>query len=74
MARVICSQCNGTGKINDPEENCPQCRGIGEYETDWVGVLRQLEPKIDSIIAEQAAQRIDLTASLTAIWNKVKDL
>jgi len=30
--------------------------------------------KVDSIIAEQASQREDLTAALTQIWNKVKDL
>jgi len=74
MARITCSQCNGIGKINDPEVDCPQCRGMGEYETDWVGVLRQLEPKLETIITEQISQREDLTVALTKIWDKVKDL
>jgi len=30
--------------------------------------------KLDAIITEQASQRVDLTAALTQIWNRVKDL
>ena len=93
MALIPCVKCNSTGGIPDPLNpeltiECPECRGVGQRETDWVGTINQLrklvdeaepilksiEPKIDDIIAEQASQRIDLTAALTQIWNKVKDL
>jgi len=56
-----------------PKENiCPSCDGARykEHEID----LEALQDQIDSIIAEQASQREDLTAALTQIWNKVKDL
>lgn len=69
---LTCTRCNGTGIDPDTEETCLTCGGTGESKTynNWRIVLHQL----DSIIAEQASQREDLTAALEAIWNKVKNL
>lgn len=69
--KEVCSVCRGSGQM--PKENiCPSCDGARykEHEID----LEALQDQIDSIIAEQASQREDLTAALTQIWNKVKDL
>ena len=46
MARITCEICGGTGSLGDPLVECGQCRGVGTYETDWVGVIRQLELKL----------------------------
>jgi len=72
-----CSNCGGNG-VKD-ESLCPVCFGIGSLPA--IGIfpllgkkLFDLESKLDAIITEQISQREDLTAALTQIWNKVKDL
>ena len=77
---AFCGHCGGTGTLalsmgNDQpvEIPCPYCGSVGKFlfgEMDLSG----LNDKVDSIIAEQASQREALTAILTNIWNKVKDL
>jgi len=69
--KQTCSVCRGSG--HTPAQNiCPCCDGLGclEHEID----LEALQSQIDEIQVEQASQRTDLTAALTQIWNKVKDL
>ena len=68
-----CSTCDGTGLSGaDP---CSVCIGIGALPLFGHNLLfKFLLSKLEVIIAEQASQREDLTAALTQIWNKVKDL
>jgi len=73
-----CEQCNGTGQVSYsspegelPPFTCPRCNGEGKVT---IGELPTIEDKLDSVMAEQVSQREDLTAALTQIWNKVKDL
>jgi DnaJ-class molecular chaperone len=65
-----CSTCSGSGFING--EVCSVCFGAGAVPA--AGMPKLLIETLNRIVAEQAAQRIDLTAALTAIYNKVKDL
>ena len=46
MAIVECSACNGTGYIGEGQTECEQCRGLGQYDTDWVGVLRKFSARV----------------------------
>jgi hypothetical protein len=62
--------CNGSGQIEDIL--CVVCMGSGAIPLR--GLPRWFKETIGSIATEQAAQRVDLTAALTAIWNKVKNL
>jgi len=53
------------------------CEGTGLYQTGRLLLdpnTDDIVAKLDSIIAEQASQREDLTAALAQIWNKVKTL
>lgn len=79
-----CERCNGTGEVDNPpggdipDITCPDCDGeaklpFAEIE-DIDTRLTDIKDRIDSIIAEQASQRTDLTAALDAIWDKVKNL
>uniref|UniRef100_A0A6M3LBM9 Uncharacterized protein n=1 Tax=viral metagenome TaxID=1070528 RepID=A0A6M3LBM9_9ZZZZ len=79
--KYTCSTCNGTCRVND--RLCTTCFGEGALPLRGiVGVVcremfmlfQEAETKLDNIIAEQVSQREDLTNTLTAIWNKVKDL
>lgn len=68
-----CTTCNGQmyvdGKI------CSECFGSGSLPlVGNVGILKIMSDKLNDVIAEQSAQRTDLTTALTAIWNKVKNL
>jgi len=68
-----CTTCGGTSFVGG--EMCPACFGTGTLPLK--GALAQgslVLDKLNSIIAEQASQREDLTTALTQIWNKVKDL
>ena len=73
-----CTRCKGTGEIDEIDDGtpvvitCPDCEGEGLI--DWADIGGAIETKIDSIIAEQASQREDLTNGLSQIWDKVKDL
>jgi len=73
-----CWNCKGTGIHGGgtiPEVPCGYCGADGTADTFPLIIdTTELTNKLDSIIAEQAAQRVDLTAALTNIWNKVKDL
>jgi hypothetical protein len=54
---------------------CPDCLGTGALPIiGQVKVQKETFRKLDLVIAEQASQRVDLTAALTAIWDKVKNL
>lgn len=75
-----CPECGGAENISG--NVCLECMGSGvlpirgNISTQKAAFLLiyNMQSKLDNIIAEQAAQRIDLTAALTQIWNKVKDL
>ena len=74
---ATCSVCGGTGIVDG--DICTNCMHTGVTPIRGkVALTRKklfdIEDKNDSIIAEQASQRTDLTAALTQIWNKVKDL
>ena len=87
---VSCSPCSGTGieKVNVSGEGdevvyqeitCRTCGGEKVISTmslsdEFISFVTDLNDKVNDIIAEQAAQRVDLTNALDAIWNKVKDL
>ena len=80
MAKLgrTCTQCQGEGtkpsSDNDPTPtDCVTCGGTG-YERIGEVDNSDIVAKLDAIIVEQAAQRVDLTAALSQIWNKVKDL
>jgi len=67
--KMTCNHCLGMGKEAD-ESPCLVCLGTGEIEACFYsGTLA----KLDAIIAEQAAQRADLTAALTTIINKLNE-
>ena len=78
ILKHTCGNCNGTGEIGDPPIQCGSCGGTGElywgHADTIMAEFNEVDAKLDSIIAEQASQRADLTAALTQIWNKVKDL
>ena len=72
-----CIQCNGTGEIDG--EFHYLCLGTGKTGGYALTIFLKtfyddVMDKLDAIIAEQASQREDLTAALTQIWDKVKDL
>ena len=74
---LTCSDCGGDGK----KVPVGMHEKIYAYASDGQTRILTLETavadildKCNDIIAEQAAQRTDLTAALTQIWNKVKDL
>jgi len=84
---ISCEPYGGTGLLN--EITCMYCGGDGEVDlldeefrhmmagprrALWGVVSSSILSKLDSIIAEQASQCEDLTAALSQIWNKVKDL
>ena len=77
---ITCPKCLGSGIEPGTESDpCLECDGNGKIAPpDWymetTARIELLAGKLDSIIAEQASQREDLTAVLTQIWNKVKDL
>jgi len=68
-----CLTCKGDGVVDGAF--CYSCIGTG-YRLSVAEAIffKGISDKVDSIIAEQASQREDLTAALTQIWNKVKDL
>ena len=68
-----CTTCDGATTVD--EYVCPDCLGSGALPI--IGrdvVFKTFLVKLNSIIDEQASAREDLTAALTQIWNKVKDL
>ena len=74
---AVCPDCGGDG-LKDPVGTHER---IYAYASDGQTRILTLETavadildKCNDIIAEQASQRTDLTAALTQIWNKVKDL
>lgn len=72
-----CETCGGNGYQDS--DLCPTCLGGGMSPVTgqlllFKTLFSTLETRADEIIAEQAAQREDLTNALTQIWNKVKDL
>ncbi len=77
-----CETCSGDGTVGAENEICSECLGTGALPLKGqIQVLKksitkvdELEVKIDAIIAEQALLRVDLTAGLLKIWDKVKDL
>ena len=80
----VCTYCWGTGKNpafvpeGESQEQCPKCAGAGRIESGQVDDIEttfsNVLDKLDTIVVEQISQREDLTAALTQIWNKVKDL
>ena len=68
---IPCHACTGTGThldiLGNPGVACATCSGSGGLIVGTCAIL-------DEIVAEQASQRVDLTAALTQIWDKVKDL
>lgn len=74
---TTCTICGGDGSLDG--DLCTECFGQGSLPP--IGIfcligkkLIDTQTKVDQIITEQASQREDLTAILTQIWNKVKDL
>ena len=72
-----CLSCQGEGSI--AEDFCHVCLGTGYRESIAEKIFSKriyddIVAKCDAVIAEQASQRAALTAVLTQIWNKVKDL
>jgi len=68
---LTCNHCLGTGKeSSNPEANCLVCNGTGVIVACFYGGTLA---KLDAIIAEQAAQRTDLTAALTTIIQKLNE-
>ena len=77
---ITCLRCDGStiepGTESDP---CLNCSGTGQTvppdrDATAQAWLEFAVTKLDAIITEQASQRVDLTAALLQIWNKVKDL
>ena len=66
-----CPVCLGNGVINEVHGSF---NGIEATVLVTLQLVKSMDTKLDSIIAEQASQRTDLTAALNQIWNKVKDL
>ena len=77
----MCEGCRGDGIVQkygrDPY-TCPDCGGSGRIfladSMDLATILNSITGQVDAVIAEQISQREDLTAALSQIWNKVKDL
>ena len=72
-----CLSCQGEGSIAG--DFCHVCLGTGYRESIAEKIFSKriyddIVAKCDAVIAEQASQRAALTAVLTQIWNKVKDL
>jgi len=72
-----CLTCQGNGSIEGVF--CHSCLGTGYRASIAENIFLKkiyddVTEKSDAIIAEQAAQRADLTTTLTKIWNKVKDI
>lgn len=77
MALVNCKQCGGTGQYLDPIQgmiDCPECRGSGKIETDWVGSIGGLVrnqtvhgEKIDALTASIESQDIEIADIKAAI-------
>jgi DnaJ-class molecular chaperone len=65
-----CTTCNGSGQIGDTI--CSACMGSGAIPLR--GMSKWFKETLSAIATEQAAQRVDLTTALAAIWNKVKNL
>jgi len=76
---ITCDACRGTGQMEtDWVATISEIRGLVDTVEASLAVqdieIAAIKNKVDAIIAEQASQRVDLTAALTQIWNKVKDL
>jgi len=72
-----CNVCGGDGiswRSGLEGATCDTCKGTGLVDGPDIPIIDDMDDKLDSIIAEQASQRVDLTAALSQIWNKVKDL
>ena len=70
-----CWQCSGKGYITDLAKiESAHFEEIDVEVEQVLGALNDVLDKCNDIIAEQASQREALTAALTQIWNKVKDL
>lgn len=73
--KVPCNMCGGDGLDARQEYGiCHHCDGTGIVLSGEIAEIDDINAKVNDIIAEQASQREDLTAALTQIWNKVKDL
>lgn len=75
--RIRCYTCNGTGEYRGQDSSsssCPECNGDKYVDSRMQVDFGNIVDKLDAIITEQASQRVDLTAALTQIWNRVKDL
>lgn len=74
---IVCPHCNGSGKEpSDPGTNCFTCKGAGscapaDLYQELVLRMEALGEGFNEIKAEQESQRVDLTAALTRIWNKL---
>jgi len=74
--KKLCPVCQGSGSVpaaTGQGDACVICDETGYMDVGIIDIS-DVTDKLDSIIAEQASQREDLTAALTQIWNKVKDL
>jgi len=80
MALIPCVKCNSSGGIPDPLNpaltiECPECRGVGQKETDWVGTINQLRKLIvaqDNEIADIKDKVNDIKEKCDEIFEKVK--
>ena len=72
-----CPQCGGDGLVDVTGVHEVGYGYMLAAQTNLLTIVEKIDNILDnqaSIIAEQASQRTDLTAALTQIWNKVKDL
>lgn len=68
-----CTTCDGSATVGG--SICQECLGTGAIPVGGqLRVYKKILENSNTIIAEQASQREDLTTALTQIWNKVKDL
>jgi len=79
MALIPCVKCNGVGTVSSPQGTieCPECRGIGQKETDWVGTINKLQFLTDEVelILKRIEPKVDvLTTSQTAQDNEIADI
>lgn len=80
---IVCPACGGDGivshefggEVGGQERPCDTCGATGKISAGKVIIdLSDIEDKLDSIIAEQASQREDLTNALTNIIGKCNDI
>jgi len=70
MVMKACLACGGTGQVGDPAVECGQCRGFGQYDADWVGIIRSTSFRLNTIVETLD----DLTDRCNDIMDKCNDI